>query len=204
MSDIAPSVSNSETDAYSKAREIYFDLNRPTPDIYDLADEVGVDPERLYKQFLKEGWLTKRRDMQQRGNDLVQATKNSLVEKWQESIGAMVREMVQRNLELLDTRKVAVIEYLDAMLLKGQLEAKDAIAYLKVLVDIEKDLQKLAVDEQHRNEDKQQLIQQFQQQIADKTAMLRRIEQTVKKRSGEEPQPAPDEDKRRRRLREIK
>lgn len=203
----ARSVLNLETNGFADAKQRYLDLSLPIPDIYELAEDYGLDSDKLYKTFVNEGWLRLRREMEQSGVTAIQAAENNLVDKWKESVDAVMKEMVQRNLQLIDSRKILLTEYLDKMMLKGTLSARDAIAYLKVLTDIEKEFQKLVVDEKHRMDaGGKGPMENFQLSIAAKAEALRKIAQTKQQRAGEEttvvtPQKTVE---RRERLRDIK
>lgn len=185
MSSIVPSAENTATGLFQQAKNRYLDLNQPLPDIDDLADEIGIDRNRLYKVFLNEGWLRLRREMEERGSDVLQAAQTSLVQKWEQGVGEMLNEMFRRDLELIDSRKAVVVEYLDNLMLSGLLKGSDAINYWKILNEMEQSLRKITLDEKHRYEDRSEVIKQYHQTIQEKMAALEKITTISKKRSGE-------------------
>lgn len=128
-----------------KSEFTFFDLTSDIEDtqlLEDLAEKHGVDYKVLLAKAKSENWLALR-EMKKASfrNKLEQATEQEL-EKAAVDVARIQTNFLRESIETVNTKLPAILEYLDGLMMAGELGDKAAVSYASLIIKLRQDLQK--------------------------------------------------------------
>jgi len=119
-----------------EAREKFLDIRGDKMSLQYLADEYGISYQELYKAYAEERWEHQRRQKLAQLDSILVSTNAK-----QREITEVRTNLFNLDVELVE-RTHQLLAYIDNLMANGGLGGKEAVTYLKLLMDTSHNIQK--------------------------------------------------------------
>ncbi|HLX53519.1 MAG TPA: hypothetical protein VKR58_06245 [Aquella sp.] len=136
---------------YKLAKEKYLSYSLQDdipPSFSNLADEFGIDEQILAKHALEDGWLQLRRIRQQEFQKQLLKFDSRNLSKQAKDLSTIRINLFNNEIELVQTQFAKLVKYIDDMIDNGDLGPKEALSYLKMIMEKSSEIQNI-IDRKH-------------------------------------------------------